>query len=159
MSESSERQSDVFIEDQIIGETKHMYTAEIVILVVAGILGSAFMILAAISIVNNQASEKAYQEYIDSIKIGDTFGHNLFKLTNGGNPFSEIYDSSGFDRRYCITIIDIKKNTEGHIWVKYCFTWRLNAMDRDEWTDPIEHILSYYTRISKRIDNINTSEE
>ena len=135
-----------------------MHTAEIVILVVAGILGGAFIILAAVSIVNNQASEKAHQEYIDSIKIGDTFGHNNFKLANGGNPFSEIYDSSGFDRRYCITILDIKKNNEGQIWVKYCFIWRLNAMNREEWTDPIEHIVSYYTRISKIIDNINTEE-
>jgi hypothetical protein len=147
------------MEDQNIVETKHMYSAEIIIYVIIGILGGTFVTLAILDIRKYRKHEKDYQDYIDSIKIGDTFGHNLFKLTNGGNPFSEIYDSSGFDRRYCITIIDIKKNTEGHIWVKYCFTWRLNAMDRDEWTDPIEHILSYYTRISKRIDNINTSEE
>lgn len=136
-----------------------MHTAEIVILVVAGILGSAFMILAAISIVNNQASEKAHQEYIDSIKIGDTFGHNSFKFSDSDDPFSENHGTQGFDPYYYVTILDIKKNHKGKTWVKFCFTKNINNPYHGTWTDEINDFLKYRTRISRRIDNINTRED
>ncbi len=90
--------------------------------------------------------------------MGDTFGHDLYKLDDIDNPFSENYGTHGFDPCYEATIIDIKKNSKGETWVKWCFTERLNA-PHCEWTSEINDFLRYRTRISKRIDNINTIED
>jgi hypothetical protein len=120
-----------------------MHTAEIIIFVIVGIL-------AVYGIRNNQ-------KYVDSIKIGDTFGHDLFKFSNIDDPFCEDYDTQGFDPYYHVTILDIKKNNKGETWVKYCFTRVLNN-HHCEWTEEINEFLRYRTRISKRIDNINTNE-
>lgn len=134
-----------------------MHTAEIIIFVIVGILGSLFIILAVYGIRNNLKQENDYQKYVDSIKIGDTFGHDLFKFSNVDDPFSENYDTLGFDPYYHVTILDIKKNNKGETWVKYCFTRVLND-HHCEWTEEINEFLRYRTRISKRIDNINTNE-
>ena len=101
---------------------------------------------------------KNYQKFVKSIRIGDTFGHDSFKFSDIDDPFSENYGSDGFDPEYHVTILDIKKNDKGETWVKYCFTRRLNE-SHIEWTDEINDFLRYRTRISKRIDNINTSED
>lgn len=146
-----------FMQDQIIGETKHMYLA-VIIYVIIGCLGSLFVTLAILNVRNEQKHDMNYRKYVDSIKIGDTFGHDSFKFSDIDNPFSENYGTPGFDPQYHVTILDIKKNTKGETWVKYCFTRRLNE-DHCEWTEEINNFLRYRTRISKRIDNINTSEE
>lgn len=147
-----------FMQDQIIGETKHMDSAEILLFIIIGILGGTFVTLTILESNNTKKQDKEYQDYVDSIKIGDTFGHNSFKFSDINDPFSENYGSQGFDPTYHVTILDIKKNTKGEIWVKYCFTRRLNE-DHCEWTEEINEFLKYRTRISKRIDNINTSED
>ena len=134
-----------------------MHTAEIIIFVIVGILGSLFIILAVYGIRNNLKQENDYQKYVDSIKIGDTFGHDLFKFSNVDDPFCENHDTMGFDPDHCVTILDIKKNNMGETWVKYCFTSELNA-PHCEWTDEINYFLECRTRISRRIDNINTNE-
>jgi hypothetical protein len=97
-----------------------------------------------------------YRKYVESIKIGDTFGHNSLK-SDVNNPFSEDYNTSGFDPFYEATIVDIKKNHKGETWVKWCFTRKLNE-PHCEWTDEINDFLRCRTRISRRIDNINTEE-
>ena len=130
-----------------------MYTVEIIIYVVIGILAVVFITAAVFDIANT----RKYKNYKKSIRIGDTFGHDSFKFSDIGDPFSENYGSDGFDPDYYVTILDIKKNTKGETWVKYCFTKRLNE-DHCEWTDEINDFLRYRTRISKRIDNINTTE-
>lgn len=135
-----------------------MHTAEIIIYVIVGILGSLLVVaLSVINIRNSRKQENDYQEYVDSIQIGDTFGHDLFKFSNVDDPFSENYNASGFDPFYEATIVDIKKNHKGETWVKWCFTRKLNE-PHCEWTDEINSFLRYRTRISKRIDNINTNE-
>ena len=135
-----------------------MYTAEIIIYVIAGILGSLlFVALAVHNIRNDRKQEKEYQKYVESIQIGDTFGHDLFKFSDVDDPFSKNYDTMGFDPYYNVTILDIKKNNKDETWVKYCFTRVLNE-HYCEWTDEINVFLRYRTRISRRIDNINTNE-
>ena len=99
-----------------------------------------------------------YRKYVDSIKIGDTFGHDLFKFSDVDDPFSENYGSHGFDPYYHVTILDIKKNNKGETWVKYCFTKNINNPDHCTWSEEINDFLEYRTRISRRIDNINTNE-
>lgn len=135
-----------------------MNTAEILIYVIVGILGSLFVILGILNSKHDQKHEKNYQKYVESIKIGDTFGHNSFKFSDIDDPFNENYGASEFDPYYRVTILDIKKNHKGETWVKYCFTRRLNE-DHCEWTEEINDFLKYRTRISKRIDNINTKED
>lgn len=135
-----------------------MHTAEIIIYVIVGILGSLlFVSLAVYNIRNERKHDMNYQKYVESIQIGDTFGHNSSKLSDVNNPFSEDYNASGFDPFYEATIVDIKKNHKGETWVKWCFTRKLNE-PHCEWTDEINSFLRYRTRISKRIDNINTNE-
>lgn len=132
-----------------------MYSAEIIIYVIVGILGSLFVTLAILNIRYDRKQEKDYQKYVDSIKIGDTFGHNSFKFSDVDNPFSQNYGEMEFDPFYHATIVDIKKNHKGETWVKWCFTRKLNE-PHCEWTDEINDFLKYRTRINKRIDNINT---
>ena len=131
--------------------------AEISICVILGILVSLLIILAVFDSRNDRKHEKDYQEYVDSIQIGDTFGHNSFKFSDIDDPFNENYDTLGFDPYYNVTILDIKKNNKGETWVKYCFTRVLNT-PHCEWTEEINTFLRYRTRISRRIDNINTEE-
>lgn len=100
---------------------------------------------------------KDHQRYIESIQIGDTFGHKSFKFSGVDDPFSENHNKFGLDPHYYVTIIDIKKNYKGETWVKYCFTRILNE-SHCEWTEEINGFLRYRTRISRRIDNINTRE-
>ena len=134
-----------------------MYTVEIIIYVVIGMLAVVF-ITAAVIDASTTRKYKNYRKYVESIRVGDTFGHDSFKFSDINDPFSENYGSQGFDPTYHVTILDIKKNTKGETWVKYCFTRRLNE-DHCEWTDEIDNFLRYRTRISKRIDNINTRED
>ena len=133
-----------------------MYTAEIIIYVIIVMLTIVFITVGVLEI-STTRKYKNYQKFVESIRIGDTFGHDSFKFSDIGDPFSENYGSDGFDPDYYVTILDIKKNTKGETWVKYCFTRRLNE-SHIEWTDEINDFLRYRTRISKRIDNINTTE-
>ena len=134
-----------------------MYSAEIIIYVIIGCLGSLFVTLAILNVRHEKKHDMNYRKYVESIQIGDTFGNDCFTFSDIDDPFSENYDTLGFDPYYYVTILDIKKNTKGETWVKYCFTRRLNE-DHCEWTDEITDFLRYRTRISKRIDNINTTE-
>lgn len=138
-----------------------MFTIELGIFIIFGILCILSIILAALCTGNDQKHDKKhdknYQEYVESIKVGDTFGHNSFKCSDEDDPFSENYGGHGFDPYYCVTILDIKKNHKGETWVKYCFIRVLNEQ-HCTWTDEINEFLKYRTRISRRIDNINTNE-
>lgn len=134
-----------------------MNSAEIIIYVIIGTLTIIFITAALLDLTNTR-KYKNYQKYVKSIRIGDTFGHDSFKFSDINDPFSENYGTLGFDPQYHVTILDIKKNDKGETWVKYCFTRRLNE-SHIEWTDEINDFLRYRTRISKRIDNINTSED
>ena len=136
-----------------------MYTAEIIIYAIVGILGSLLVVaLSVINIRNSRKQENDYQKYVESIQIGDTFGHNSFKFSDVEDPFSENYNTLGFNPRFEVTILDIKKNYKGETWVKFCFTKNINNPHHGTWTDEINDFLKYRTRISKRIDNINTEE-
>jgi hypothetical protein len=134
------------------------HSAEIIIYVIIGCLGSLFVTLAILNVRNERKHDMNYRKYVKSIQIGDTFGHNSFKFSDVDDPFSENHGVEGFDPQYHVTILDIKKNSKGETWVKYCFTRVLNKQ-HCEWTDEINDFLKYRTRISRRIDNINTSEE
>ena len=135
-----------------------MYSAEIIIFGIVVVLGILFVILAVFNVRNECKHDMNYRKYIDSIKIGDTFGHNLFKFSGTDDPFSENHGIEGFDPYYYVTILDIKKNHKGETWVKYCFTRELNE-NNCEFSEEINDFLIYRTRISKRIDNINTRED
>ena len=134
-----------------------MNSAEIIIYVIIGMLTIVFITVGVLEI-STTRKYKNYQKFVKSIRIGDTFGHDSFKFSDIDDPFSENYGSDGFDPEYHVTILDIKKNDKGETWVKYCFTRILNE-SHIEWTDEINDFLRYRTRISKRIDNINTSED
>lgn len=134
-----------------------MHSAEIIIYVIIVMLTIVFITVGVLEI-STTRKYKNYQKFVESIRIGDTFGHDSFKFSDIDDPFSENYGSDGFDPDYHVTILDIKKNNKGETWVKYCFTKRLND-SHIEWTDEINDFLRYRTRISKRIDNINTREE
>ena len=135
-----------------------MYSAEIIIYVIIGILGGTFVTLAVLNVRNERKHDMNYRKYVESIQIGDTFGHNCFKYSDVDDPFSENHGKQGFDPQYHVTILDIKKNSKGETWVKYCFTRVLNEHNC-EWTEEINDFLRYRTRISRRIDNINTKED
>ena len=57
---------------------------------------------------------RRYQEYIDSIKVGDIFEPNFVEDLDD-DPFEEKYDYTEYSK----VIIDIKKNNKGETWVKY----------------------------------------
>lgn len=135
-----------------------MHSAEIIIYVIVGILGGTFVTLAVFNLSNERKYDMNYRRYVKSIQIGDTFAHTSFKFSGVDDPFSENHNKLGFDPYYYVTILDIKKNHKGKTWVKYCFTRSFNE-HHCEWTEEINEFLRYRTRVSKRIDNINTIED
>ena len=64
-------------------------------------------------IVNDRQEARRYQEYIDSIRVGDIFEPNFVEDLND-DPFKEFNYSE-----YSKVITDIKKNNKGETWVKY----------------------------------------
>ena len=65
-------------------------------------------------IVNDRRNARRYQEYIDSIKVGDIFEPKFVEDLDD-DPFEEEYDYTEYSK----VIIDIKKNNKGETWVKY----------------------------------------
>ena len=65
-------------------------------------------------IVNDRRNARSYQEYIDSIRVGDIFEPNFVEDLDD-DPFEEEYDYTEYSK----VIIDIKKNNKGETWVKY----------------------------------------
>ena len=65
-------------------------------------------------IVNDRKNARRYQEYIDSIKVGDIFEPKFVEDLDD-DPFEEEYDYTEYSK----IIIDIKKNNKGETWVKY----------------------------------------
>ena len=65
-------------------------------------------------IVNDRKNARRYQEYIDSIRVGDIFEPNFVEDLDD-DPFEEEYDYTEYSK----VIIDIKKNNKGETWVKY----------------------------------------
>lgn len=65
-------------------------------------------------IVNDRKNARRYQEYIDSIRVGDIFEPKFIEELYD-DPFEEEFDYSEYSK----VIIDIKKNSKGETWVKY----------------------------------------
>lgn len=65
-------------------------------------------------IVNDRKNARRYQEYIDSIRVGDIFEPKFVEDLDD-DPFEEEYDYTEYSK----IIIDIKKNNKGETWVKY----------------------------------------
>lgn len=65
-------------------------------------------------IVNDRRKSRLYQEYINSIKVGDIFEPKFVEDLDD-DPFEEKYDYTEYSK----VIIDIKKNNKGETWVKY----------------------------------------
>ena len=64
-------------------------------------------------IVNDKQKARRYQEYIDSIKVGDIFVPKFIEDLDN-DPF----DERDYSSEYSKIIIDIKKNKKGETWVK-----------------------------------------
>ena len=75
---------------------------------------AVFVWLLISDIVNDRRNARRYQEYIDSIKVGDIFEPKFVKDLDD-DPFEEEYDYTEYSK----VIIDIKKNNKGETWVKY----------------------------------------
>jgi hypothetical protein len=65
-------------------------------------------------VINEKKYVRRYQEYIDSIKVGDIFEPKFIEDLDD-DPFEEDLDFSEYSK----VIIDIKKNNKGETWVKY----------------------------------------
>lgn len=65
-------------------------------------------------IVNDKQDARRYQEYIDSIRVGDIFEPNFIDCLYD-DPFEKEFDYSEYSK----VIIDIKKNNKCETWVKY----------------------------------------
>lgn len=75
---------------------------------------AVFVWLLISDIVNDRRKARRYQEYIDSIRVGDIFEPNFVEDLDD-DPFVEEYDYTEYSK----VIIDIKKNNKGETWVKY----------------------------------------
>jgi hypothetical protein len=65
-------------------------------------------------VINEKKYVRRYQEYIDSIKVGDIFEPKFIEDLDD-DPFEEKSDYSEYSK----IIVDIKKNNKGDTWVKY----------------------------------------
>lgn len=93
-------------------------------------------------IVNDRQEARRYQEYIDSIRVGDIFEPNFVEDLYD-DPFEE-YQDMDFSE-YSRIIIDIKKNNKGETWVKYK---RLKD-GGVEFTDEIHRFVKYKKRVKQ----------
>ena len=90
-------------------------------------------------IVNDRQEARRYQEYINSIRVGDIFEPKFVEDLNE-DPFDEIIDYTEYSK----TIIDIKKNNKGETWVKYK---RLN--NDFEFTQEIHRFVRDHNRVKQ----------
>lgn len=91
-------------------------------------------------IVNDRRKARRYQEYIDSIKVGDIFEPNFVEDLDD-DPFEEEVDSFEYRK----VIIDIKKNNKGETWVKY-----KRVKDGGvEFTEEIHRFVKYKRRVKQ----------
>jgi hypothetical protein len=90
-------------------------------------------------IVNDRQEARRYQEYIDSIRVGDIFEPNFVEDLND-DPFDEIIDYTEYSK----TIIDIKKNKKGETWVKY-----KRQNDDFEFTQEIHRFVRDHNRVKQ----------
>ena len=96
---------------------------------------------------------KQYNEYIKSIKPGDVFVHELFVFKNPDDPFDARHDRSDdgcYDESFFTTILDIKENKNGEIWVKYCFNDNVaKYKNPPTFTESIDKYLKYRHRLDE----------
>ena len=97
---------------------------------------------------------KRHNEYIKSIKPGDIFVNELFVIKAPDDPFDERHDiinDGYYDEMYYTTVLDIKENKYGEIWVKYCFTRILKYKHRTPttYTAKINDYLKYRHRLNE----------
>lgn len=74
---------------------------------------ACFFIHDIVNIVNDRREARRYQEYINSIRVGDIFEPNFVEDLYD-DPFKEDLDFSEYSK----IVIDIKKNKKGETWVK-----------------------------------------
>lgn len=92
-------------------------------------------------IVYDKKKARRYQEYIDSIKVGDIFDSNFIEDLYD-DPFEEEFDYSEYSK----VIIDIKKNNKGETWVKYKY---LNPKYEVKGTSEIHRFVKDYKRVKQ----------
>lgn len=90
-------------------------------------------------IANDRRTARRYQEYIDSIKVGDIFEPKFVEDLNL-DPFDEIIDYTEYSK----IIIDIKKNRIGETWVKY-----KRQNDDFEYTQDIHMFVENHKRVKQ----------
>jgi hypothetical protein len=88
---------------------------------------------------NDRQNARRYQEYIDSIRVGDIFEPNFLEDLND-DPFDEVIDYTEYSK----VIVDIKKNNKGENWVKYK---RLNC--DVEFTQEIHRFAKDHNRVKQ----------
>jgi hypothetical protein len=91
-------------------------------------------------VINEKKYVRRYQEYIDSIRVGDIFEPNFVEDLDD-DPFEEKSDYS----QYSKVIIDIKKNNKGETWVKY----KRVEDNRIEGTEEINRFVRNQTRVKQ----------
>lgn len=90
-------------------------------------------------IIDDRRTDRRYQEYIDSIKVGDIFAPNFIEDLDD-DPFNE-NDYSEYSK----IIIDIKKNKKGETWVKSKYL----KYEDSETTEEIHRFVKHRTRIKQ----------
>lgn len=101
-------------------------------------------ILMFIQVREERKSNKAHQQYIDSIKPGDVFEWDNRDVRAYRDPFDEPDDSLLPLRT---TIIYIKTNEAGVKWVKYYYT--CSGPNGMWFTDKLDDYLKYRYRIQE----------
>lgn len=94
---------------------------------------------------------RQYNKYINSIKPDDIFVNELFVIKAPDDPFDEKYnrsDDGQYDESYYTTILDIKENKHGELWVKYCYT-KHDYRYRKAFTEKIDDYLKYRHKLDK----------
>ena len=91
-------------------------------------------------IVNDRLEARRYQEYIDSIRVGDIFEPNFVEDLDD-DPFEEEYDYTEYSK----VIIDIKKNNKGETWVKSKYL----KYEDSETAEEIHRFVKHRTRVKQ----------
>ena len=89
---------------------------------------------------------KEYENYIQSIKVGDVFDHRDEPETKYTNPFDKNEDPSRI-----VVITDIKENGAGYKWVQYHYKHHTESeFPPVDFYDEIHSFVRYRKRIQSK---------
>lgn len=116
-----------------------MHPVEIVYVIIMGIAVVAALFILIYTIISEVKREKEKMIFLNNVKIGDVF---VFDPNSpNGDPFIE-------REKIYVTIIDMKKNQNGEMYVKYIHSKTPDTKGLTEFTDRLTSFIRFREKVN-----------